>query len=59
MFEEIANKLDGSPSDEVTLHDARKFLEFVAAVYDSSRQKKNIKLPVDKNNPSYNSWLPN
>ena len=51
MFDEIANKLDGSASDEVTLSDARKSLEFVTAVYDSSRQNKNIKLPIDKDNP--------
>jgi hypothetical protein len=58
MFDEIANKLDGSTSDEVTLSDARKSLEFVTAVYDSSRQNKNIKLPIDKDNSLYNSWLP-
>ena len=58
MFDEIANKLDGFPSDEVTLIDARKSLEFVTAIYDSSRQNKNIKLPIDKDNPLYNSWLP-
>ena len=59
MFEEIANNLDGITSDEVTLLDARKSLEFVTAVYDSSRQNKNISLPIDKDNPLYNSWLPN
>ena len=58
MFDEIANKLDGSSSDEVTLSDARKSLEFVTAVYDSYRQNKNIKLPINKDNPLYNSWLP-
>ena len=58
MFDEIANKLDGSASDEVTLSDARKSLEFVTAVYVSSRQNKNIKLPVGKDNPLYSSWLP-
>ncbi len=58
MFEEIANKLDGFTSDEVTLLDARKSLEFVTAVYDSSRQNKNIKLPINKDNPLYHSWLP-
>jgi hypothetical protein len=58
MFNEIANKLDGKNSDEVTLLDARKSLEFVTAVYDSSRQGKNISLPINKNNPLYNSWLP-
>ena len=59
MFHEIANKLDGLSSDEVTLLDARKSLEFVTAVYASSRQNKNIELPIDKTNPLYNSWLPN
>tara|TARA_B100000242_G_C42978560_1_gene454199 strand:- start:257 stop:1078 length:822 start_codon:yes stop_codon:yes gene_type:complete len=59
MFEEIANKLDGQTSDEVTLLDARNSLEFVTAVYNSSRQNKNIKLPIEKNNILYNSWLPN
>ena len=58
MFDEIANKLDGSNSDEVTLSDARKSLEFVTAVYTSSRRRKNISLPIDKDNPLYNSWLP-
>lgn len=58
MFDEIANKLDGSSSDEVKLSDARKSLEFVTAVYNSSRQNKNIKLPIDKDNPLYQSWLP-
>jgi hypothetical protein len=58
MFEEIANKLDGSPSDEVTLLDARNSLEFVTAVYASSRQNKIIEIPIDKKNKLYNSWLP-
>ena len=58
MFDEIANKLDGFTSDEVTLLDARKSLEFVTAVYSSSRQKKNISLPINKSNLLYNSWLP-
>ena len=59
MFNEIANKLDDKSSDEVSLSDARKSLEFVTAVYQSSRQNKNIKLPIEKDNPLYNSWLPN
>ena len=59
MFNEIANKLDDKSSDEVGLSDARRSLEFVTAVYQSSRQNKNIKLPIEKDNPLYNSWLPN
>ena len=58
MFDELANKLEGKASDEVTLLDARKSLEFVTAVYASSRQNKNINLPVNKDNPLYSSWLP-
>jgi predicted dehydrogenase len=59
MFEEIAKKLDGDASDEVTLLNARESLEFVTAVYNSSREGKNIYLPIEKDNPLYNSWLPN
>ena len=58
MFDEIANKLDGNQSDEITLRDARRSLEFVTAVYNSSRQNKNIKLPINKDNSLYSSWLP-
>ena len=58
MFDEIANKLDGYPSQEVTLKDARRSLDFVTAVYDSSRQNKNITLPISKDNPLYNTWIP-
>ena len=58
MFDEIGKKLDGFNSDEVTLSDARESLEFVTAVYNSSRKGKNIYLPIGKNNPLYNSWLP-
>ena len=36
MFDEIAKKLDGDTSDEVTLLNARESLEFVTAVYNSS-----------------------
>ena len=58
MFNEIANKLDGKNSDEVKLLDARKAVEVVTAVYSSSRQGKNIRLPINKSNPLYTSWLP-
>ena len=58
LFEQIANKLDGIESDEVTLDNARKSLEFVTAVYYSSRTGQNISLPIKNDNPLYNSWLP-
>ena len=58
MFEEIANKLNGLSSEEVTLRDARNSLEFVTAVYASSRQNKIIEIPIDNENKLYNYWLP-
>ena len=58
MFEEISNKLNSLPSEEVTLADARYSLEFVTAVYASSRQNKVIEIPIDKKNELYDSWLP-
>ena len=57
MFNEIANKLDGITSDEVTLLDARNSLDFVTAVYNSSRLNKSINLPIKKDNTLYNSWV--
>ena len=57
MFEQIANKLDGKHSDEVTLTDARKSLEFVTAVYYSSREGKSVDFPIYKDNPLYRSWI--
>ena len=59
MFDQIANKLDGKNCDVVTLMDARKSIEFVTAVYESSRANKVIKFPLNKESPLYNSWLPN
>ncbi len=58
LFEQISNKLNDIKSDEVTLNDARKSLEFVTAVYNSSRTGQNIYLPINVDNPLYNSWLP-
>ena len=58
MYHLSGDELKPTLSDEVTLSDARKSLEFVTAVYDSTRQNKNIKLPINKDNPLYNSWLP-
>jgi len=58
MFDEIANKLNGTTSDEVKLLDARKSLEFVTAVYNSSLENKTIKFPINRENLFYNSWLP-
>ncbi len=58
LFEQISNKLNDIKSDEVTLNDARKSLEFVTAVYNSSRTGQNISLPINVDNPLYNSWLP-
>ena len=58
MFDEIANKLDVKTGDEVKLSDARRSLEFVTAVYNSSRENKNIKFPINKENPLYSCWLP-
>ena len=58
LFNEITNKLDGIDSGEVKLIDAQKSLEFVTAVYNSSRTGKNVSLPINKDHPLYNSWLP-
>ena len=52
------NKENVSKLWKMTILDARKSLEFVTAVYDSTRQNKIIEIPIDKKNKFYNSWLP-
>tara|TARA_Y100000591_G_C21527819_1_gene542612 strand:- start:476 stop:655 length:180 start_codon:yes stop_codon:yes gene_type:complete len=51
------NKENVSKLWKMTILDARKSLEFVTAVYDSTRQNKIIEIPIDKNNSLYSSWM--
>ncbi len=58
LFDAIAESLDGRPGLEVTLADGRRSLEFVSAVYASSRQGRSVSLPLGKSDDGYDGWLP-
>jgi len=57
-FTAIANALNGNGGNEVTLKDGRRSLEFVSAVYASSRTKQSVELPLNANHESYTGWNP-
>ncbi len=58
FFKAIADTLDGMPGQEVTLEDGRRSLEFVSAVYASTREKKPVQLPLTSAHASYTGWEP-
>jgi predicted dehydrogenase len=58
MFEALADALDGTGGREVTLEDGRRSLEFVTAVYASARSNRPVQLPLGRDHPMYEGWLP-
>lgn len=58
LFDAIADALDGAPGREVTLEDARRSLEFVSAVYASSRRGEPMALPLAQDDPIRGGWCP-
>jgi hypothetical protein len=58
MFTALADALDGNGGREVTLEAGRQSLEFVTAVYASSRSGLPVDLPIGADHPLYRSWLP-
>ncbi len=58
LFTAMADALDGKGGREVTALDGRRSLEFVTAVYASSRNNTPVKLPLGADHPLYGGWLP-
>ncbi len=56
LFDAIADALDGNPGREVTLDDGRRSLEFVTAVYLSSRLDRPVSLPLSELDDCYDGW---
>lgn len=44
--------------EPVSLADARASLELISAIYQSSREKVQVSLPLGKKSPNYTGWLP-
>ena len=59
LFHAVDRVLSGEASDDVTLADARRSLEFVTACYDSSRTGLPVQFPLPINHKMYHGWNPN
>jgi predicted dehydrogenase len=63
-FAGLMQHLHGALEDDaaplpVTLSDARRSLELIAALYHSSETNAAVALPIDPGHPKYASWRPN
>ena len=58
MFSAIAESLAGGQGRHVTLQDGRNSLEFVTAIYASSRSGLPVDLPLGADHAMYDGWLP-
>ena len=58
MLIAVADALDGRPSAAVNIEDGRRSLEFVTAVYQSARSGQPVSLPIGKDHPLFESWMP-
>jgi len=58
MLNAVADALDGRPSAAVNIEDGRRSLEFVTAVYQSARSGQPVSLPIGKDHPLFESWMP-
>ena len=58
QFLAVADHLAGKPSDLVTADDGVRSMEFVAAVYLSARERREIALPIDRSHAICRDWVP-
>lgn len=58
FFEEIAKDLTGKPNTAVSFEDGVQSISLVSAIYQASRTRTQVKLPLSKNTPLYFGWMP-
>ncbi|MEP1207724.1 MAG: Gfo/Idh/MocA family oxidoreductase [Rhizobiaceae bacterium] len=58
FFEAVADRLDGTGTDDVTIEDGRRSLELVSAIYHAVRTSNTIPLPLTDASPVYDGWAP-
>ena len=58
LFQAMSDALSDRGGREVTLQDGRRSIEFVSAVYSSSRLGQVEALPLENSHPLYNGWVP-
>lgn len=55
---EVFRAIRGLEAHFVNIQEARRSIEFVSAVYQSSRSGAAVALPMDRNAPTYGGWMP-
>ena len=55
---DVARSLRGEVNSVVTLQDGRMSIELVTAAYHSARTGQDVTLPLTKDHPLYDGWLP-
>ncbi|MGY6501816.1 MAG: Gfo/Idh/MocA family protein [Acidimicrobiales bacterium] len=58
QFERFADALAGGGELPVTVSDARAALELLTALYVSSRERREVVLPIDPDHPAHSGWSP-
>jgi predicted dehydrogenase len=58
QFERYADARDAGAPAPVTLADARASLELITALYSSARSGVDVVLPIERDHPLYEGWLP-
>ena len=58
FFEAVSQALQGKDGGAVMLEEAKQSIELVTAIYASARTKMPVTLPISKNHPLYEGWLP-
>jgi predicted dehydrogenase len=58
QFLRFAEALRDGTALPVELADARRSLELISAMYYSSATQQPVTLPIEKEHPTYNSWVP-
>lgn len=55
---QVYKALRGLEAEFVNIHEARRSIEFVSAVYQSARTDTQVSLPMRKDAMTYNGWIP-
>jgi len=53
----LAQRLNGREHNAVLLHDGRRSLELVSAIYHANATATVVDLPLDASHPRYDSWI--
>ncbi|MGA9434805.1 MAG: Gfo/Idh/MocA family oxidoreductase [Roseobacter sp.] len=58
LFSEVGKDLMQQPNEAVTIQDGVCSIELVTAIYHAARTGSRVHLPISKNHPLYEGWMP-